>query len=73
MSETTVVKKYYLKPFGSNPPLIIVDSPGFGDEKGINLDFEIIAMIKSFFETRIETIHAVCFVAKSSDDRLTTS
>jgi hypothetical protein len=53
--------------------LIIVDSPGFGDTRGIDADFEIIAKIKSFFETRIETIHAVCFVAKSSDARLTAS
>lgn len=63
--------EYYLKPWGKNPPLIIVDSPGFGDTKGINVDYEIIAKIKSFFETKIETIHAVCFVAKSTENRLT--
>jgi hypothetical protein len=62
-----------LKPCGSNPPLIIVDSPGFGDTKGINVDFEIIGKIKSFFENKIETINAVCFVAKSTENRLTPS
>ena len=54
--------------------ITIIDTPGYGDSRGIEKDKEITKMIKRFLsqeKTRIEQIHAACFVAASGDSRLT--
>lgn len=56
----------------SFPPLKIVDTPGFGDTRGIKYDEEITKKIKDFFDNKIgNTIHGVLFVLKSTDVRMT--
>jgi hypothetical protein len=57
--------------------ITIIDTPGYGDAKGIKRDKEITHKIYQFL-TRQETycvdeIHAACFVAASGDSRLTTT
>ncbi len=53
--------------------LTIVDTPGFGDTRGISHDQKITAQIQEFFSARggINCIDAVCFVVQASLARLT--
>ena len=48
----------------------IIDTPGFGDTRGIKRDREITAQIKKLFNEEISTLNAVCFVTKSSNNIL---
>ena len=38
--------EYHVKPHNDRPPLIIIDSPGFGDMRRINEDKRIVLKIK---------------------------
>ncbi len=53
--------------------LTIVDTPGFGDTRGISHDQKITAQVHEFFSARggIDHIDAVCFVVQASLARLT--
>ena len=51
----------------------IIDTPGYGDTRGIERDKEITAQIKKLFNEEINSLNAVCFVIKSSNNRLTHS
>ena len=54
--------------------ITLIDTPGYGDTRGVARDKEITQMIHRFLtqeETRIDEIHAACFVAASSNSRLT--
>ncbi|XP_028407913.1 uncharacterized protein LOC114530544 [Dendronephthya gigantea] len=55
--------------------LTIVDTPGFGDTKGIQQDKMITNQIRTFFETSgdggIDHIDAICFIAQAGIPRLT--
>lgn len=54
--------------------ITIIDTPGYGDARGIKRDKEITQMIHRFLtkpETCTDQIHAVCFVAPSGSCRLT--
>ncbi|XP_029451129.1 uncharacterized protein LOC115087740 [Rhinatrema bivittatum] len=75
-SQTTSVIAYQLPyqegfqvPYG----LTIIDTPGFGDTRGIDQDRLLIEEIRRFFSipNGIDHIDAVCFVAQSSLARLT--
>jgi len=33
---------YYVKGYGDKPPLILIDTPGFGDTRGIEYDGKIV-------------------------------
>ena len=49
----------------------IVDTPGYGDVKGITQDKIITEKISKAFKEKLHYINAVCFVARSSSPRLT--
>ena len=49
----------------------IVDTPGYGDSKGINQDKIITEKISKVFRENLNSINAICFVASSSSPRLT--
>ncbi|XP_018096735.2 uncharacterized protein XB22169600.L [Xenopus laevis] len=53
--------------------LTLIDTPGFGDTRGIDQDKKITAAIDRFFssDNGIDQIDAVCFVVQSSLARLT--
>jgi len=72
-SQTTDVKYYNIRSVGGYPPVKIIDTPGYGDTRGITRDKEITAQIKILFKEKISTLNAVCFVTKSSNNRLTHS
>ncbi|XP_057377823.1 uncharacterized protein LOC130699592 [Daphnia carinata] len=53
--------------------LTIVDTPGYGDTKGLDRDKEITEMIRKFFEDKdgIQNVDIIGFVAQASLPRLT--
>jgi hypothetical protein len=54
--------------------ITIIDTPGYGDTRGVQRDKEITRKIHQFLtqpETRVDEIHAACFVAASGNSRLT--
>ena len=73
MSQTNEVNYYNIRSIDGYPPVRIIDTPGFGDTRGIERDKEIKLQIKELFEKKIHTLNAVCFVTKSSNNRLSHS
>ena len=72
VSVTDNVNIYYIRTKLSDLPYIrIVDTPGFGDTRGITYDKKIIDMIRETFTNHCDTINAICFVANSNETRLT--
>lgn len=49
----------------------IVDTPGYGDARGISQDRIITQKISKLFKEKLNYINAICFVARSSSPRLT--
>ena len=72
-SQTSEVNVYQIAKHNGFPPLLIVDTPGFGDTRGIQYDKKITDLIEETFRNKIQTLTSVCFVAQSSNARLTSS
>ena len=77
-SQTQKITSYTIYWYEESPVdynLIIVDTPGFGDTRGIERDKQITAQIKDFFSLKgdagIDQIHGIGFVTQSSLARLT--
>ena len=69
-SVTSQVNIYYIRSVKKGIPNIrIIDTPGFGDTRGLDYDAKIIEMIKNTFTYECDTITAICFVAKSTETR----
>ncbi|CAB4014712.1 uncharacterized protein LOC110055875 isoform X2 [Paramuricea clavata] len=79
-SQTQFVTCYtlpHLKGFKVPYTLTIVDTPGFGDTRGIKQDEKITEQIRTFFNTSgvggIDHIDAICFLAQAGIPRLTST
>ncbi|XP_037837914.1 uncharacterized protein LOC112449920 [Kryptolebias marmoratus] len=74
-SEVTVYKLNHQDGFQVPFSLSIIDTPGFGDTRGIERDREIIEQLRNLFSSPhgVTEIDAVCFVAQASLARLTPS
>nr|XP_046264508.1 uncharacterized protein LOC124069392 [Scatophagus argus] len=72
-SEVTVYKINHQEGFKIDYSLTIVDTPGFGDTRGIKRDDEITEQLRRLFSAKlgVSDIDAVCFVAQASLARLT--
>uniref|UniRef100_A0A452H1Y6 Fibronectin type-III domain-containing protein n=1 Tax=Gopherus agassizii TaxID=38772 RepID=A0A452H1Y6_9SAUR len=72
-SEVTAYEVNHRKGFKVPYSLTIIDTPGFGDTRGIGQDKEITRQIREFFSTQGATDHidAVCVVVQASLARLT--
>ncbi|XP_074496265.1 uncharacterized protein LOC141770540 [Sebastes fasciatus] len=72
-SEVTVYKVNYQEGFKIPFSLTVVDTPGFGDTRGIGRDREITEQIRRLFTSAngVSEIDAVCFVTQASLARLT--
>ena len=68
-SQTDGLHLYYIKDY-NNQPIIIIDSQGFGDTRGIEYDEIVKKAFEYCFESMIDHINTICFIAKSSDARL---
>ncbi|XP_055487367.1 uncharacterized protein LOC129694670 [Leucoraja erinacea] len=75
-SQTSSITAYLLHHqvgFNIDYSLTIIDTPGFGDTRGISRDQQITEQIREFFTSPqgVDQIDAVCFVAQASLARLT--
>ncbi|XP_045906826.1 uncharacterized protein LOC123971851 [Micropterus dolomieu] len=72
-SEVTVYKINHQEGFKTEYSLTIVDTPGFGDTRGIERDRQITEQLRNLFSAKlgVSEIDAVCFVAQASLARLT--
>ncbi|XP_051747578.1 uncharacterized protein LOC127511101 [Ctenopharyngodon idella] len=72
-SEITAYQINHMDGFKIPHSLTIVDTPGFGDTRGISHDQKITKQIQEFFSNPggIDSIDAVCFVVQASLARLT--
>ncbi|XP_035234863.1 uncharacterized protein LOC118206358 [Anguilla anguilla] len=72
-SEVTAYQIHHNEGFKVPYSLTIIDTPGFGDTRGIKQDKEITEKIRQFFTRQdgIASIDAVCFVVQSALARLT--
>uniref|UniRef100_A0A3Q2XF51 Uncharacterized LOC102303237 n=1 Tax=Haplochromis burtoni TaxID=8153 RepID=A0A3Q2XF51_HAPBU len=72
-SEVTVYKINHQDGFQIPFSLTIVDTPGFGDTRGIERDREITEQLRNLFSAQhgVTDIDAVCFVAQAALARLT--
>ncbi|XP_056119684.1 uncharacterized protein LOC130097033 [Rhinichthys klamathensis goyatoka] len=68
----TCVTVYGFYPQESKTDLTIIDTPGYGDTRGVEKDKEIAESLLSLSESEegINEIHAVCLVIKASQTRL---
>ncbi|CDW83180.1 UNKNOWN [Stylonychia lemnae] len=65
MSQTRDVNVYYVKSHQEGfPPIILVDTPGFGDNGGIQQDQIISDQIRNFLADKLDSINAICFILK---------
>ena len=60
---------YYLRDY-EGKPIIIIDSQGFGDTRGISKDIDLNKAFQYVFSNIIDHINAVCFIAKATEARL---
>ncbi|XP_053186877.1 uncharacterized protein LOC128369826 [Scomber japonicus] len=72
-SEITVYKINHQEGFNLEYSLTIVDTPGFGDTRGITRDREITEQLRNLFSAQsgVSEIDAICFVTQASLARLT--
>ncbi|XP_078251127.1 uncharacterized protein LOC144591088 [Rhinoraja longicauda] len=75
-SQTSSITAYQLHHqvgFNIDYSLTIIDTPGFGDTRGISRDQQITEQIREFFTSPqgVDQIDAVCFVTQASLPRLT--
>ncbi|XP_060899548.1 uncharacterized protein LOC132978392 [Labrus mixtus] len=74
-SEVTVYKINHQEGFKIDYSVTVIDTPGFGDTRGIERDREITDQLRNLFSSQrgVSEIDAVCFVAQASLARLTAS
>ncbi|XP_029443845.1 uncharacterized protein LOC115083907 [Rhinatrema bivittatum] len=72
-SEVTAYEINYAEGFKIPYSLTIIDTPGFGDTRGLEQDKQIVEKIREFFSIPqgIDHLNAVCFVVQASLARLT--
>ena len=75
-SSVTAYTIHYQKGMAVPYSITIIDTPGYGDIRGVKRDWEITEKILKFLKkqaSRDDLIHSACFVAASGDSRLSTT
>ena len=60
------IKSYYIDSHNGNPPIIMIDTIGYGDDRGFESDIILMNKIKDFLINNSIEINIICFVYKSS-------
>jgi GTP-binding protein EngB required for normal cell division len=68
-SMTDGLHLYFLRDY-EQKPIIIIDSQGFGDTRGISKDKDLNKAFEYVFSNIIDHINAVCFIAKATEARM---
>ena len=72
-SRITYVNAYNINGINGNPPITIIDTPGFGNSRDMKFDEKIIEMIRDLLKNWIDSVNGICFVASASSARLTST
>lgn len=72
-SQTVSVTEYFIRPDPKKfpYPVRLIDTPGFGDTRGIEYDFINAQQIWEFIKNTKIDLHGICFVMKATTNRLT--
>ena len=68
-NQISEIKTYYIEEHNGYPPIMIINTPGFGDTMGTN----IVNQIRNFIIESLSEINAICFVCKSHNRRISIS
>ncbi|KAK7177200.1 hypothetical protein R3I93_001244 [Phoxinus phoxinus] len=71
-SQTSEITMYEVCPLKSPISLTIIDTPGYGDTRGLEKDLEVAENLSMLFQSSdgVREIDAVCFVTQASKNRL---
>eukprot|EP01084_Bolivina_argentea_P120931 214377_1 len=72
-SQTNKISIYRLAPPSLMYQLTVIDTPGFGDTRGIEYDQSITKNIGQLFQDNIDDVDAICFVIRAPQARLTST
>ncbi|XP_050970032.1 uncharacterized protein LOC127167820 isoform X1 [Labeo rohita] len=71
-SQTSEITMYEVFPVNSPMSLTIIDTPGYGDTRGLEKDLEVAENLSALFQSEdgVHEVDAVCFVTQASKNRL---
>ncbi|KTF77712.1 hypothetical protein cypCar_00048776 [Cyprinus carpio] len=71
-SQTSEITVYEVFPVKSPMSLTIIDTPGYGDTRGLDKDLEVAENLATLFQSKdgVREVDAVCFVTQASKNRL---
>ncbi|KAF4111673.1 uncharacterized protein LOC131544668 [Onychostoma macrolepis] len=71
-SQTSEITVYEVCPSKSPISLTIIDTPGYGDTRGLDKDLEVAENLATLFQSNdgVHEVDAVCFVIQASKNRL---
>ncbi|KTG47334.1 hypothetical protein cypCar_00033368 [Cyprinus carpio] len=71
-SQTSEITMYEVFPVESALTLTIIDTPGYGDTRGLEKDLDVAANLATLFQSidGVREVDAVCFVIEASKNRL---
>ncbi|XP_067256486.1 uncharacterized protein [Chanodichthys erythropterus] len=71
-SQTSEITMYEVCPIKSRMSLTIIDTPGYGDTRGLEKDLEVAENLSMLFQNNdgVCEVDAVCFVTQASKNRL---
>ncbi len=69
VSQTDGIHMYYIKDY-NNKPVIIIDSQGYGDTRGMTKDLEIDEAFRFAFSNIINHINAIGFISNATINRI---
>uniref|UniRef100_A0A673ID19 AIG1-type G domain-containing protein n=1 Tax=Sinocyclocheilus rhinocerous TaxID=307959 RepID=A0A673ID19_9TELE len=71
-SQTSEITVYEVFPVNSDMSLTIIDTPGYGDTRGLDKDLEVAENLATLFQSNdgVCEVDAVCFVIQASKNRL---
>ncbi|XP_058639029.1 uncharacterized protein LOC131544665 [Onychostoma macrolepis] len=71
-SQTSEITMYEVFPVNSPMSLTIIDTPGYGDTRGLDKDLEVAENLATLFKSNdgVREVDAICFVTQASKNRL---